>query len=377
MTLTAPTTPPPSLYFAPVGIAHLTDSVTDLVRHAAEGAQILRATSAAQLNGIPHLGTVTTLMSVFAFSAHASRDLGLPAEIVFDALENAAVEHHTIDGLEYTRTAGDLLAEQRPAQLEVQAAFRRLLDWIARRSGIGYAFRPYAEYQALAPVRECLHRIAADPDRYRRLVAPADGTIRIRPRCPQCHLVEKAAVHLTISSDDHAVHLESVCPHHGRYRETIPVEGTTGWYDANTPVRSVQKGYLLAAEARTLGACSVSIDGADWGGAWHGHVLAPALAELGIPARDWPVSVFAPMILDRSGGKLSKSLYLKYGADYADLPAAFTDLRVLLDQHGDAALDAIWAEVCRWAAEPRRWHRSYAVDHLSALVATHTLETAA
>lgn len=98
------------------------------------------------------------------------------------------------------------------------------------------------------------------------------------------------------------------------------------------------------------------MDGADWGGVWHAHVLAPALATLGIPAAEWPVSVFTPLVLDRSGGKLSKTFYVRYGAAYADLPEAFLNLDVLLDQHGDDALDAIWTEVTRWAAKPRRLH---------------------
>ena len=58
-----------------------------------------------------------------------------------------------------------------------------------------------------------------------------------------------------------------------------------GWYDANTPVRSIQKGYLLSAERDLYEACSVSVDGADWGGAWHAHVLAPAPAALWYPTR--------------------------------------------------------------------------------------------
>jgi hypothetical protein len=158
------------------------------------------------------------------------------------------------------------------------------------------------------------------------------------------------------------------CPTHGPYRESIDISGTAGWYDANTPIRSIQKGALLAAEQELYDAASVSIDGADWGGAWHAHVLAPAQATLGIPPTEWPVSLFTPLVLDRSGGKLSKTLYVRYGPGYADLPDAFLDLDILLDQHGDDVLDAIWAEVTRWAAEPRRLHRAYTVDHLAALI---------
>lgn len=135
---------------------------------------------------------------------------------------------------------------------------------------------------------------------------------------------------------------------------------------------TIQKGLLLSKEREAYQACSVSIDGADWGGAWHAHVLAPALATLGISAIEWPVSIFTPLVLDRSGGKLSKTLYVRYGPGYADLPEAFLNLDILLDQHGDDVLGAIWTEVTRWAADPHRLYRAYTVDYLADLIRPHT-----
>ncbi len=368
---------PDGLIFAPVGIAHLTDTNADLIRAAARGRQRLRITTAAQLNGTPHIGSVVTVLTVFALTAHAAEELDLPATVIFDALDNAPAEHIEIDGQTYTRTVGDLIDSGLFDRQRSVASFEHLLTWAAARCGVRYEFRPYTVYQGLRPVRECLHAIASRQDQFAPIVSPADGIVRIRPRCPGCRLMEKSATNLQITAGDGVVHLDSRCPHHGTYRETIDIAGTGGWYDANTPVRSIQKGYLLATERERYDACSVSIDGADWGGAWHAHVLAPALAALGIPVTEWPVSVFTPMVLDRSGGKLSKTLYVRYGTDYADLPQAFLDLDVLLDHHGDDALDAIWTEIQRWATEPRRLHRSYTVDYLARLLPTANVPTQA
>jgi hypothetical protein len=366
-------TQPPSpneLIFAPVGIAHLTQDNTDLLRAAARGKQRLRVTTAAQLNGTPHIGTVVTVLSVFAITTHAAEVLGLPATVIFDALDNAPAEQVEIDGEIYARTVSDLIDTGELDRVDRVSGFERLLTWAAGRSHVRYEFRPYSVYQGLRPARTCLHTIGSRLEEFRPIVAPADGIVRIRPRCPQCRLMEKSAKNLTIAAGDGVVHLDSRCPVHGRYRESIDVTGTEGWYDANTPVRSIQKGFLLSAERDLYQACSVSIDGADWGGAWHAHVLAPALATLGIPAAEWPVSIFTPLVLDRSGGKLSKTLYVRYGPAYADLPEAFLDLDILLDQHGDDALDAIWTEITRWATEPRRLHRAYTVDYLADLIRT-------
>jgi hypothetical protein len=364
----APTHPSDRLIFAPVGIAHLTRTNADLVRAAATGRSRLRITTAAQLNGVPHLGTVVTMLTVFAFAAHCADELDLPAAIVFDALDNAPAERRQIDGQIYTRTVGDLIETGDLERTERIGGFQRLLTWARQASGITYEFRPYDVYQGLRPVRECLLHIASRQDDFAPIVAPHDGIIKVRPRCPHCRLMQKSGRDLTITALSGAVQLDSRCPDHGPYTETVHLDGA-GWYDANTPVRSIQKGALLAAERDLYDAASISVDGADWGGAWHAAVLAPALAELGIPPRDWPVSVFTPLIIDSTGGKLSKSLYVQHGA-YADLPAHFLDLNTLLAEHGDQVLQAIWAEVTRWATQPRRLHRSYTVDHLNAILAT-------
>jgi len=364
--VTIQASPSDQLVFAPVGIAHLTGDNADLIRAAAVGRSCIRLTTAAQLNGVPHLGTVVTMLTVFAFARHAAGVLGLPGSVIFDALENAPAEQVTIDGEVYTRNVGDLIDSGDLDPAERTGGFERLLAWASDRSGISYEFRPYAVYQGLRPVRECLHVIASRQDDFAPVVAPRDGIIRVRPRCPECRLMQKSAADLTITALSGAVVLGSHCPRHGRYTETVHVDGG-GWYDANTPVRSIQKGYLLAAERSLYDACAVSVDGADWSGSWHASILAPALAEIGVPSRDWPVSVFTPLITDHTGGKLSKTLYVARGT-YADLPEAFLNLDVLLARHGDLVLDVIWAEVTRWAAEPRRLHRSYTTAYLTSLL---------
>lgn len=359
--------PSDQLIFAPVGIAHLTDDNADLLRASAAGRSRIRVTTAAQLNGVPHLGTVVTVLTVFAFARHAASTLGKPASIVFDALENAPAEQLVIDGDTYTRNVGDLIDTGHLDRAQRASGFERLLAWAHARSSIPYEFRPYSTYQGLRPVRECLHKIASRPGDFAPIVAPRDGIIRIRPRCPACRLMQKSARDLTITALPSAVRLGSRCPHHGAYCEVVNIAGG-GWYDANTPVRSIQKGYLLATERDLYDACTVSVDGADWGGSWHASVLAPALAQLGIPARNWPVSVFTPLITDRTGGKLSKTLYVARGT-YEGLPESFLNLDVLLDQHGDDILNLIWAEVTRWAREPRRLHRTYTIGYLTELLA--------
>lgn len=174
----------PNLYFAPTGIAHLTDTNTDLVRAAACGRSRLRATTAAQLNGHPHLGTVTTIMAVFALTNRMADDIDLPATVVFDALENAPAEHVTINGRHYTRNVEDLIHAGQLDGTERTSGFRRLLAWASARSAVAWQERPYAAYQELAPVRACLHTIASARQSSRRCSPPPTGASECGPGVP-------------------------------------------------------------------------------------------------------------------------------------------------------------------------------------------------
>jgi hypothetical protein len=232
--VTLQASPSDQLVFAPVGITHLTADNADLIRIAAAGRSRIRVTTAAQLNGVPHLGTVVTMLTVFAFARHAAGVLGLPASVIFDALENAPAEQVTIDGEVFTRNVGDLIDSGDLDPAERTSGFERLLAWASDRSGISYEFRPYAVYQGLRPVRECLHMIASRQDDFAPIVAPRDGVIRIRPRCPECRLMQKSGADLTITALSGTVRLAGRCPRHGRYTETVHIDGG-GWYDANSP----------------------------------------------------------------------------------------------------------------------------------------------
>lgn len=74
---------------------------------------------------------------------------------------------------------------------------------------------------------------------------------------------------------------------------------------------------------------------------------------------------YAPLVLDWSGSKLSKSLYVKEGA-YKYLDEAglgyMLNVNVLLD--AESGLKALFAEVQRWVAEPYKLFRSYSVEYL-------------
>jgi hypothetical protein len=44
------------------------------------------------------------------------------------------------------------------------------------------------------------------------------------------------------------------------------------------------------------------------------------------------------------------------------------NLDILLGQHSEQVLELLWAEVIRWAREPRPLHRAYSIGYITALL---------
>ena len=70
--------------------------------------------------------------------------------------------------------------------------------------------------------------------------------------------------------------------------------------------------------------------------------------------------IYCPQILDWSGAKLSKSLYVSKDA-YKELPSYLLSYRELNYEHGNKGLDVIHEETDLWLEEPYRLFRNYTV----------------
>jgi hypothetical protein len=82
-----------------------------------------------------------------------------------------------------------------------------------------------------------------------------------------------------------------------------------------------------------------------------------------------PFNIFTPQILDDSGAKLSKTIYLTAGA-YADMPPAWTSMCAFEQRFGPAGLEMLWKEISEWVASPQKFFRNYSVRYLE-----HTFST--
>ena len=133
------------------------------------------------------------------------------------------------------------------------------------------------------------------------------------------------------------------------------------YFEANTQIRDITKGALMQEyyHRQMLG---VMYYGGDWGGAWTHHVHCKALQQLGYHI---PIRLFAPLILDWSGGKLSKSIY-RGNSDYA--VDALENYECFVKYYGDQGLSIVFNEVCNWLSSSKKFFRNYSLDYILSLL---------
>ena len=76
-----------------------------------------------------------------------------------------------------------------------------------------------------------------------------------------------------------------------------------------------------------------------------------------------PIRYFSPAILDASGSKFSKSVFVS-SETYSYLPTEFLDSALMHQLHGDAVFERIWQETELWVSSPARFFRNYSIQYV-------------
>ena len=101
--------------------------------------------------------------------------------------------------------------------------------------------------------------------------------------------------------------MSSYCPIHGEYSIRI-AKDSNDKFDMNVPLRYLVKILYLLELNKTNNMLNVIVDGGDWSGMWPLRVYMEPLLKLGYT--DVPSIIYTPTILDWSGSKLSKRMYV-------------------------------------------------------------------
>lgn len=347
------------VFYPPVGIAHVTNKVTDLILYKLKKQTKIIINTSAQPNSSPHLGTITTIMCAFGLAEKIKEEFKIETEVQFDELENSPAEFFTYDNDIYYKDQCHSYINERTKEKDNMVGFLEVLNKISQMSKIHFTIRKYNDFQKNKYVRESVIKIVNSSDYFSKLLSPADNVLHIRTICPVCGLGKKNVNSLSEVHDDKGVGLKGYCPIHGKYN-VIVRSNNSDYIDINTQLRDLTKGYAMIMEDKINNTLTIMLDGGDWSGMWAQRMHTEGLVELGI--NEFPIRYFAPVILDWSGAKFSKSMYLKNDA-YKDINSAFINYNNFVKTYGENGIVLLWNEVKSWINDPKKFFRNYSVDY--------------
>ena len=346
--------------YPPVGIAHITRHIPDLIADRIPTVRAIRVACAMQPKAAPHFGTGIVVLTAFALARLFRDTFGIPASVLLDMLDNAPARTTSIDGTEYSLCLSHAIQGGRSAADTNTEPIKHLATWASQQAGIGFQFRRYRETQAQPQFRAGLADILSRPEVFAPLFSPSEHHLRVRPVCPQCGLADKTARTVKVRQDN-GLALTFQCGDHGS--QTTHLADPTAVIDANTPIRTVLRSLCFSRDRDSEGIETIVLNGGDWAGAWMQRVYFDGLHQLGCCGLRVPFNIFTPQILDNSGAKLSKTIYLTPGA-YQDISPAWTSMQAFGNRFGAAGLDMLWNEISGWVRSPAKFFRNYSVRYL-------------
>ena len=348
------------VFYPPIGIAHITNDITDLVKYKLNNQSKIIINTSAQPNSSPHLGTITTIMCSFALAKHLKETLNIDTEVLFDELENSPAQTYEIgDEVYYKDLKHTLNDDGVDLATTYMKRFKKILDKISILSGVNYDIRTYNEFQKNEYIRDAVIKTLNDQEYFTKLLFPSSGNLHIRSICPYCYLGKKKIKELKERHTKDSVELIEKCPYHGKYN-TVIQKSNDSYIDINTQFRDLTKGVSFVEEDKINNTLSIMLDGGDWGGIWAQRIHTEGMVRLGYTI--FPIRFFAPIILDWSGAKFSKSLYLKSDA-YKNINQAFINYDNFINTYGEIGIEKLWNEVSSWIVEPQKFFRDYSVDY--------------
>ena len=126
----------------------------------------------------------------------------------------------------------------------------------------------------------------------------------------------------------------------------------------NSPLRNLIRGksYTATNQSEDYDFEILRITGSDYAGFYQEELRYKVASYLGCKVSDMSMI----LVLDCSGAKLSKSLYVKKGA-YGDIPKSFINYSFLKEDLGFKGLDILYNIVINWINNPYMLFRHYSI----------------
>ncbi|CAI7596596.1 unnamed protein product [Penicillium pancosmium] len=337
----------------------------------------------AQPNNSPHAGTI--IVFCYAFSlARAIRDrmqaqvTGAelqppPVSVDITFIDTAPVPGHetSIEGIQYQKSYRGV-----PEALKTHMAdYDQILQLLSTWSDMPFETTFQSEFFSQPVMPSLLRYIITHHETLGHQLSPKYGKIALRAACPVlgCGLAEKHG-RLNLYSEETNTNsgtespktpgstITFHCPHHGRHTISTSDPGEIACLEANAPARNLIRSMSQMLDTSTH---HVRITGSDYAG-WS--------RATGLAAGRTPHIIYAPLIVDWSGAKLSKSLYVREGGYQAmelfgtEGLCSFAQLKVHFGDDGAEGLRRLWEEVQGWLEDPRKLFRTFSVEYLRKVI---------
>ncbi|KAI0669391.1 hypothetical protein C8Q78DRAFT_1039676 [Trametes maxima] len=382
----------------PVPTRPRTDSAVSLTHIPTE--TILTIHIGAQPNNSPHAGTIIT----FALAFILARDLQAKyIKLRADAVAaSPAYTHLWVDTLrvvvqlDLVDTAPDASRSAEIGGVKYQYSHRAtgamnaflpdyhtLLTELRAFTGgeVDYAVRNQEELMRCPAMRDAIRTLIGDRARLSAELFPTRNALAIRSACPvkDCGCADKHGLRNAYTVTPSSTSITFHCPTHGPYTLCLEDPDDLARLELNTPLRNLARAIVYMAETAashtpgqpTPAALHMRVTGADYSGEYQERAFLHQLSELKKVAeprvRDAvvtdPVIVYAPLILDWSGAKLSKSLYVKQDG-YKYLRAQKKDYFLEFRRMCTKDRRVLYGAVEDWFCQPAKRFRSYTLEYL-------------
>ncbi|KAL4877120.1 hypothetical protein BJY04DRAFT_198991 [Aspergillus karnatakaensis] len=305
-----------------------------------------------QPNCSPHIGNIVTFAVGFAIAAAIKADFNRDVRVKFVLVDTAPSPTETtiIEGVKYQRSL-----QHTGAVKENIKPLTQILARLSELAEIPFDLETQDIWRSNPRFLPTLQKIISRRDILGPHLSPETGKLAIRAPCPDCGLADKHALNNQYH-DNESIQLR--CHIHGKYTIDLTLQSDLNRLEFNTPLRNLIRILLCSADRSHSW---IMVTGSDYAGFYQDQLLWKHIEH-----RDSaPVIFYAPLILDWSGVKLSKSLYVKDGAYQYLVDAGQGYLLNGEKFHRiEGAMEALFEEVSEWVEKPFMLFRSYSVEYL-------------
>ena len=302
----------------------------------------------AQPNSSPHIGTIITFATAFAI---AHRVEGREVLISLDIVDTPPSEQIEINGITYQKCQRHT-SEMKNYMEDYEVVMASLQKYW---TGVKYRIRKQIEFLDDPKVACAIKKILDDREELERSLSPEHGRLAIQSPCTatDCGLADKHGIQNVYEN----MKIKFFCPIHGEYTVNIGDSKEITRLEFNTPLRNLLRAMVFASDEESDW---VRVTGTDFAGYYQEQLLW----RHGVKS----IIIYAPLIFDWSGAKLSKSLYIcEGGYTYLRSQGLGYCLSFKTFQEEQKDLNVVLKEVDSWVEEPSKLFRSYSLEHIHSL----------